>query len=86
MGTFLTLTPIGAETGKVEFADRFANVLLAAARSERTQPFLIVWARREFGGRIDMQVQALVAVGAIQGARVVIALGHTTPEMNDLVN
>lgn len=86
MGTFLTLSPIGAETGKVKFADRFANVLLAAARSERTEPSLVVWTGREFGGRIDMQVEALVAVGAIQGARVVIAFGHTTPEMNVLVN
>ena len=80
MRAFLTLSPVGAESSKIELADGLANVLLAAARSERTEAFLVMWARGQLRGGIDMQVEALVTVGAIQGARVVIALRHSPPE------
>ena len=85
MRAFLTLSPVGAETGKIELADGFANVLLTAARSERTEAFLIVWARRDFRCWIDMQVEALVPVRAMQGSRVVIAFRHTPTKRDALV-
>lgn len=85
MRALLTLSTVGAETGKIELADGFANVLLAAARSERTKAFLVVWTWGEFRRGIDMQVEALVTIGAVQGARVVIALRHTPPETDVLV-
>lgn len=86
MRAFLTLSPVGAEPGKIELADVSANVPFAAARSERTETFLVMWAWGKFRGGIDMQVEALVTVGAIQGARVVIALRHPPPDTDVFIN
>ena len=86
MSALLTRSPVGTETCKVELAKRFADVFLAAARSERAEAFLVVGARREFRGGVDMQVKAVLPVGAVQRARVVIALGHTASETGILVH
>lgn len=53
-------------------------MLLAAARAKRTEAFLIVLARRELGGGVNVQVQAFIAVGAVERARVMITFGHAS--------
>lgn len=76
MHAFLALPPVGAKASKVETTERFAHVLLAAARAKRTEAFVVVRAGGELGGGVNVQVEAFIAVGAVEGARVMIAFGH----------
>ena len=68
MITVLALPAVGAEAGKVEFARSLSNVFFAAARAEGAETFFIVRAWREFGARIDVEVEAFVTVGTVEGA------------------
>lgn len=65
MNPFFALLARRTEAGQVELAQRLPHVLLAASRSERAEPFFIVRARREFGFRVDVQVQAVFAIGTV---------------------
>ncbi len=47
---------VGTEAREVEFADGFTDVFLSAGRSEGTEAFVVVGARGEFGGGVDVEV------------------------------
>lgn len=66
MHAFLALPPVRAKPSQVETTERLSHVLLAAARAKRTEAFLVVLARGELGGGVNVQVQAFVAVGAVE--------------------
>lgn len=78
MRAFLTLSPIWAEARQVEFAEGSAVVGFRTDRAEGAETSFVVRARAEFGGGIDMQVEAFIAVGAVEGACVLVTFGHTT--------
>lgn len=78
MYAFLALPPVWAKASQIETTERLAHVLLAAARAERTEAFIIMGARGELGGRVNVQVEAFVAIGAVERARVMIAFGHAS--------
>lgn len=44
--------------------------------AEGAEAAVVVWARGDFGGGVDVQVEAFVAVGAEEGAGVLVAFGH----------
>lgn len=52
-------------------------MLLATTRAKRTEAFIVVWAWGELGGGVYVQVEAFFPIGAVEGARVMIAFGHT---------
>lgn len=76
MHAFLALPPIRAKASQVETTEGFAHVLLAAAWAERAEAFIVVRARGKLGGGVNVQIEALVAIGAVERARVMIAFGH----------
>lgn len=51
-------------------------MLLRTQRSQRTKAHVVVRTRRQLGQRIDVQVQTLLAVGAVAVAHEEVALGH----------
>lgn len=67
---------VGAEAGEVEEADAAADVFLGAAGAEGAEALVVVRAGRELGLRVDMEVEALLAVGAVAVAGEEVALGH----------
>ena len=70
-----------AETSEVEGAQICLLVVLqGAVRAERTEAPVVVGACRSLRLGIDVEVEAVVAIGAGLGARVVGALGHA-PEV-----
>lgn len=79
MYAFLALPPVRAKASQIETTERLAHVLLATARAERTEAFIVVRARGELGGGVNVQVEAFITVGTVEGARVVIAFGHAAP-------
>ena len=78
MRAVLALSPVRTEAREVEPAEGFAEMGFPAPRPQGTETPLVVWARREFGDRVDVLVQAVVAVGAREVARVVGAFGHAS--------
>lgn len=79
MIALLALPAVGTETGEVKFAEGLSEVFFAAARAEGAETFFVVRAWGEFGAWIYVKVETFVAVGAVQGARVVRAFVHESP-------
>lgn len=67
---------VGAEAGEVEEADAAADVFLGAAGAEGAEALVVVRAGRELRLRVDVEVEALLAVGAVAVAGEEVALGH----------
>lgn len=67
---------LGAESDQVIHAQLPPHVLLATPRTERTEALVVVRAGRQLGLRVNVQVQALLAVGAVPVAHEEVALGH----------
>lgn len=76
MHAFLALPPVRAKASQIETTEGLAYVLLATARAKRTEAFIIMRARGELGGGVNMQVEAFITIGAVEGAGVMIAVGH----------
>lgn len=76
MRTQLALRPIGTEPREVVHAQLPPYVLLRAQRPQRTKAHVVVRTRRQLRQRVDVQVQALLAVGAVAVAHEEVALGH----------
>lgn len=72
----LTLGPIRAEPSEVVRAQLPADVLLRAPRPQRAEPHIVVRAGRQPAHGVDVEIQALVAVGAVPVAHEEVALGH----------
>lgn len=72
----LALRPIGTEAREIVHAQLPPHVLLRAQRAQRTEAHVVVRARRQLRQRVDVQVQALLAVGAVAVAHKKVALGH----------
>lgn len=72
----LALRPIGTEPREIVHAQLPPHVLLRAQRAQRTEAHVVVRARRQLRQRVDVQVQALLAVGAVAVAHEEVALGH----------
>lgn len=72
----LALGPVGAEPGEVEGTQLPPHVLLRAPGPKRAEAHVVVRARRQPAQRVDVQIQALVAVGAVPVAHEEVALGH----------
>lgn len=51
-------------------------MFFGAARTQRTEAAVVVWTRRQLALRIDVEVQALVAVTAEAVPQKEVALGH----------
>lgn len=78
MRPFLTLSPTRTEAGEIELADGFPYMLLGAPRTKWAETLFVMGARGKLGGRVDVQVEAFVAVAAVEGSGVLIAFGHAT--------
>lgn len=76
MGALLTGGAVGAEAGKVAGAELAADVLLAAGGAEGAEAAVVVGAGGQLGLGVDVEVEALVAVGAVAVADEEVALGH----------
>jgi hypothetical protein len=74
--TLTARTAVRAESGEIENAQLAANVLLGAFGTERTEALVVVRAGWELGLRVDVEVQALLAVGAVAVAGKEVALRH----------
>ena len=72
----LAVRPVRAEPGEVEQAGLAPDVLLGAVGAEGAEAHVVVRAGREAAEGVDVQVQALVAVGAVAVAHEEVALGH----------
>ncbi len=55
MGVLARLA-VGTEAREVELADGFADVFLGACWTERAEAFVVVGARGEFGGGVNVEV------------------------------
>lgn len=78
MRSFLALSPIRAKACQIESAQNFATVFFTALGPERTESLVVMGAGRKFGGWIDVQVDALIPVGTVEGSSEVVAFRHTT--------
>ena len=67
---------VRAEAAQVVEANLPLCVLLIAPGPQRAKPPIVVRAGREAGRRVDVEVQALVAVGAVPVADEKVALWH----------
>lgn len=76
MGTLLAVRTFRAEAGKVEAAQLAANVLFGAVGPEGAEAHVVVRAGWQTTLRVDVEVEALVAVGAVAVAHEEVALGH----------
>lgn len=76
MRTLLALPPVGAEAGEVERTQRASVVDFRAGRAEGAEAAVVVRAGRELGGGVDVQVEAFVAVAAVEGPCELVAFGH----------
>ena len=76
MGAFVAHLAVGAEAGQVKGANLPPDVLLGAVGTEGAEAPLVVGAGRQLGGRVDVQIEALIAVGAVAVAHEEVALGH----------
>ena len=76
MRPLLTLRPIRTKPSEIKRTQYFTDVFLAAIRPQRAKPLFVVRTRRKFRRRIDMQINAFVAIGAEKGARVIDAFLH----------
>lgn len=72
----LALGPVRAEAREVKGAELAADVLLGADGPQRAEAHVVVRAGRQLGQRVDVQVEALLAVGAVAVAHEEVALGH----------
>lgn len=72
----LTQLPVGAETAQVVEANLPLGVLLVAPGAQGAEAPFVVRAGGKPGGRVDVQVQALVAVRAVPVPDEEVALGH----------
>lgn len=66
----------GAEASEVVGAHLLADMFLGAPGPERAEALLVMWAGWQLALGVDMQIQALVAVGAEAVAQEKVALGH----------
>lgn len=78
MRALLAEFAFGAEAGEVVYAQLPPHMPLATVGAERAEAALVVWARGEFAQRVDVQVETLVAVGAVAVAHEEVALRHLT--------
>lgn len=76
MRALLTLPPIRAKSRKIKLAQRASIMRLGTMRSERTEAAIVVQARRELRRGVDVQIETLVAVAAVEGSHVLVAFGH----------
>lgn len=76
MRTLLTRLPIGTETRQVIRAQPPPHMLLTAIGPQRTEALVVVRAGRQLALGVDVEVQALVAVGAVAVPHEEVALGH----------
>lgn len=76
MCALFALSPVRAETREVELAERSAGVGFRANGAEGAEAPVVVWTGAEFGCGVDVEVEAFVAVGAVEGAGVLVAFGH----------
>ncbi|TLS24791.1 hypothetical protein PpBr36_08472 [Pyricularia pennisetigena] len=76
VGALLAQPAVGAEAAEVVGAQVAPDVLLAAPGAERTEALVVVRTGRQLALRVDVQVQALLAVLAVAVADVKVALGH----------
>jgi len=53
---------VRAEPREVERAERLPDMLLRAVGPEGAEAFLVVWARGQFRGGVDVEVETLVSV------------------------
>lgn len=72
----LALRSVGAEPGQIEHAQLPPDVLLGAPRAKRAEAHVVVRTGRQATQRVDVEVQALVAVGAVAVPHEKVALGH----------
>lgn len=76
MCTLGAVWSIGAEASEVIRAHLLAGMFLGTPGPERAEALVVMWAWRQLALRVDMQIQALVAVGAEAVAQEKVALGH----------
>ncbi len=76
MRPFLALPPIRAEPREVELAQGFADMFFGAAGPEGAETLFVMGAWGEFAGGVDVQVEAFVAVAAVEGPGELVAFGH----------
>lgn len=76
MRALLAVWSIRAETGEIVRAHLLADMFLGAPGPQRAEALVVMWAGWELALGVDMQVQALVAVGAEAVAQEEVALGH----------
>ncbi|KAL7821923.1 hypothetical protein V8C26DRAFT_391403 [Trichoderma gracile] len=72
----LALRPVRTEPREIEDTQLPPHVLLRTHRPQRTEAHVVVRTRRQLRQRIDVQVQTLLAVGAVPVAHEEVALGH----------
>lgn len=77
MSTFLAVSPVWAKAYQVELAERFPNMLLATPWAERAEAPVVVRAWTDFRSRVDVKIEAVVAVATVECSRILIAFGHT---------
>lgn len=78
MRPHLALRPIRTKPREIVRAQLPPHVLLRAQRAQRTKAHIVVRTRRQLRQRIDVQIQTLLAVGAVPVAHEEVALGHLT--------
>lgn len=76
MRAALALGSLRAEASEVKRAQLAPDVLLGANGAERAEAHVVVRAGRQLGHGVDVEVQALLAVGAVAVAHEEVALGH----------
>lgn len=70
------LRAVRAKPGQVEHTQLPPNVFLGAQRAQRAEAHVVVRTRRQPRRRVDVQVEALLAVGAVPVPHEEVALGH----------
>lgn len=76
MRPFLALPPIRAEPREVELAQGFPDMFLGAAGTEGAEALFVMGAGGEFAARVDVEIEAFIAVAAVEGSGVLVAFGH----------
>ena len=76
MSALLTGLTVGAEAAEEVRTDGATDVLLAAVGAEGAEAAIVMRTRGQLALGVDVEVEALVAVGAVAVAEEEIALGH----------
>lgn len=76
MRSLLAIRAIWAEPSQVEVAQLAADVLFRANRPKWAKAHVVVWARRQLRHGIEMEIEALFAVGAVAVSHEKVAFRH----------